>query len=99
MLTIAPRPLFPHDRRDESRRSNRVQEDEVESVVPLVVRDVEQVASCRVSGVVHERVDASVSFRRGLDQRGEVVGVRHGAFEPDAAEVLGDVDRCTGFRE
>src|SRR5258708_32794683 len=83
MLTKAPA-LLLHDRRHQPCQVNYVEQDHVETLMPVGIGDLEQSTLGWMAGAVDDGVDPPPARKRSLDHAFEhrLVGVRAGETEP-----------------
>ena len=76
-----------HHRRREPRHADDVEEEQVDALVPLGVRQVEQIPLGHMTRIVDHGIQASIRRTRGLDGARQVLRDGHGAADTGAAEL------------
>src|SRR3712207_6414679 len=80
--------LPEHRGRHQTGDAHDVQHDQVEGLVPLLVREIQDLSGRRMSGAVDHRVDTTVPVEGPADKGLQVVLLRDRAREAEAPELL-----------
>ena len=78
--------LFHHDRGDQARHAHHIEKHDIQSLVPVFVRYIQQAALGRMAGAVDDAIYPAVGFHGQVHQLPQVGFVRDGARHADASQ-------------